>query len=111
MSGAHSRTRTEWPMWTYSISQSLAFLPKARKVQQVTPRAQGWPNQRTDFLPFNFKRQWHCWELTTSHASLCPVSPHLSGQLRNELSGLQAEAAFEFRGSRKGRMSSELRGR
>lgn len=79
MSGAHSRTRTEWPMWTYSISQSLAFLPEARKVQQVTPRAQGWPNQRTDFLPFNFKRQMAL--LGTDHLS-CLSLPGVPSPLR-----------------------------
>lgn len=104
--GAVSRT---WDLFegpkssSRTISRSLAFL-----LEGTADGTQGirLPQPGNRFLLFTF----NCMLGTgCSGASLCLVSPPLSGQLRNELSGLASGAAFDSQGSRQGSAGGGLR--
>lgn len=107
-----------WPPWIYSCALSPVpeTFPRACPTSLRLGGHSRWhsvhkaaPTRKQSVFFSALKRRLLCWELTTSGAFLCLVSPLPSGQLTNELSGLTDVAAFDFKESRQGRLGGRLR--
>lgn len=85
-------------------SRAWPSSPRLGRYSRCHPGHKAVPTREEIFFYSTSKGRRQCWERPPSHASLCLVSPRLSGQLRNELSGLKVGAALDVRGHWKGRM-------